>query len=257
MILSRVVEHLKRQHWTAVSIELVIVVLGVFIGLQVQEWASARAEQKRADVLLQQLLADLDSEKKNLEADRDYLEVVAAYATTAIQGLETPGSVDPATWVASAYQATQVYEVQSNRSTFDEMKSTGAVDLIRNATMRSLLIAYYDFRWSETTTSKAEAPYRQMARSALPYPIQKAIKQACGDRFEFVGSLLVARLPRTCQFDVPAADIDHAAAALRDTPGLLTALNYQLSMTETKIDLVAATQQQLAGVIAAAEREAP
>ena len=36
MILRRLVENLKQQHWTAVAIELVIVVLGVFIGLQVR-----------------------------------------------------------------------------------------------------------------------------------------------------------------------------------------------------------------------------
>ena len=69
-------------------IELVIVVLGVFIGLQVQEWATARAEQQRADVLLQQLRGDLDSERINMNAYLDYQRVTAAYARTAIKGLE-------------------------------------------------------------------------------------------------------------------------------------------------------------------------
>ena len=257
MIVSRVVEHMKQQHWTGVFIELVIVILGVFIGLQVQEWASARAEQRRADVLFQQLLGDLDSEKSNLQADRDYLEVTAAYARTAMSDLETPGSVDPGTWVASAYQATQVYEAQGNRSTFDEMKSTGAIDLIRDARMRALLIGYYDFRWSETTTARAQAPYRELARSILPIAIQEAVKTSCGDRREFIGNLLVARLPKTCHIDIPPAQIASAAAALRDTPGLLPALTYQLSMIQTKIDLIAATQQQLEAVKAAAGKATP
>ena len=38
MILKRVVEHMKQQQWSAVVIELTIVVLGVFIGLQVNNW---------------------------------------------------------------------------------------------------------------------------------------------------------------------------------------------------------------------------
>ena len=42
MILTRVIEHVKKQHWTAVFLDFVIVVLGVFIGLQVQDWNSAR-----------------------------------------------------------------------------------------------------------------------------------------------------------------------------------------------------------------------
>jgi len=38
MILRRFMEHLKLQHWTAIGIELLIVILGVFIGTQVSNW---------------------------------------------------------------------------------------------------------------------------------------------------------------------------------------------------------------------------
>lgn len=34
MILRRIAEHMKQQHWTRVFIEIAIVVLGVFIGMQ-------------------------------------------------------------------------------------------------------------------------------------------------------------------------------------------------------------------------------
>ncbi len=44
MILRRIAQHMKQQHWTGVFIELVIVVLGVFIGLQVQDWNQARQD---------------------------------------------------------------------------------------------------------------------------------------------------------------------------------------------------------------------
>ena len=35
MIMRRLVDNLRQQHWTGVFIELGIVVLGVFIGMQV------------------------------------------------------------------------------------------------------------------------------------------------------------------------------------------------------------------------------
>jgi len=47
MMLRRAVEHLKHQHWTAFAIELVIVILGVFIGMQVSNWNQARVEHER------------------------------------------------------------------------------------------------------------------------------------------------------------------------------------------------------------------
>ncbi|MGL6224731.1 MAG: hypothetical protein ACRC6L_14235 [Steroidobacteraceae bacterium] len=45
MLLRRVIEHVKAQQWTAVAIDFVIVVAGVFVGLQVQEWNSARGHR--------------------------------------------------------------------------------------------------------------------------------------------------------------------------------------------------------------------
>ena len=180
-----------------------------------------------------------------------YQQITADYARTAIKGLESPGSVDPATWVASAYQASQIVTVPSSRATFDEMKSTGAVDLVRNARLRALLISYYSYDWSQSPTVKAQAPYRELVRSVLPYSIQKAIKDSCGDIFRTIGAVSVTRLPKTCHIDVPAATIERAAASLRATPGLLPDLTYQLSLTETNIDTIPAVQQRLAGVIAA------
>lgn len=38
MLLRRITEHVKAQNWTAVVIDLVIVVVGVFIGIQVANW---------------------------------------------------------------------------------------------------------------------------------------------------------------------------------------------------------------------------
>lgn len=257
MILRRITANFRRQDWTAVVVELLIVVLGVFIGLQAQEWATAHAEQQRADVLLQQLRGDLDKERFDLKTYMAYQQVTADYARTAIKGLESPGSVDPATWVASAYQASQILTAASNRATFEEMKSTGVIDLIRNARLRALLISYYSFDWSQSATMKAQAPYRELVRSVLPYSIQKAIKASCGDINATTGDLLVTRLPKTCHIDVPAATIERAAATLRATPGLLPALTYQLSVIETNIETVPAVQQQLDDVIAAAGKPAP
>lgn len=59
MILRRITQHVKTQNWFAVGLDFVIVVFGVFIGLQVSNWNDAR--QNRADeaVFLQDLHNDL------------------------------------------------------------------------------------------------------------------------------------------------------------------------------------------------------
>ena len=44
MILRSIIENLRSQNWGVVSVELLIVVVGVFIGLQVDTWNKARSE---------------------------------------------------------------------------------------------------------------------------------------------------------------------------------------------------------------------
>ena len=46
MILRRVIEHFRKQEWTAIFLDFVIVVMGVFVGLQVSNWNAARVERQ-------------------------------------------------------------------------------------------------------------------------------------------------------------------------------------------------------------------
>jgi hypothetical protein len=41
MLLRRVIEHVRTQNWTAIGIDFLIVVVGVFIGIQVSNWNEA------------------------------------------------------------------------------------------------------------------------------------------------------------------------------------------------------------------------
>jgi hypothetical protein len=42
MLLRRVIKHVRKQEWTAIAIDFVIVVVGVFIGIQAANWNEAR-----------------------------------------------------------------------------------------------------------------------------------------------------------------------------------------------------------------------
>lgn len=64
MILRRVIEHLRKQEWTAIAIDFVIVVLGVFVGLQVNNWNEARAERGTVAGHLEELSEDLRAHLK-------------------------------------------------------------------------------------------------------------------------------------------------------------------------------------------------
>jgi hypothetical protein len=60
MILSRVIEHVKHQNWTAVALDFVIVVLGVFIGIQVSNLNEALLDRQRTNALINAFRTDLN-----------------------------------------------------------------------------------------------------------------------------------------------------------------------------------------------------
>ncbi|NNE41289.1 MAG: hypothetical protein HKN14_10285 [Marinicaulis sp.] len=65
MLLRRIIEHVKAQNWTAVALDFVIVVVGVFMGIQVSSWNEARADRNAYESALLRLGVEIDA---NLEA---------------------------------------------------------------------------------------------------------------------------------------------------------------------------------------------
>ncbi len=59
MFLRRITQHVRDQNWLAVGIDFLIVVVGVFIGIQVANWNAERQAQDRRAMVTQALLADL------------------------------------------------------------------------------------------------------------------------------------------------------------------------------------------------------
>jgi len=57
MLLRNLAKNLRSQSWAAASVELLIVIVGVFIGLQVNTWNEARVETERREQIIGALAA--------------------------------------------------------------------------------------------------------------------------------------------------------------------------------------------------------
>ena len=67
MILRSVMRHVRDQNWFAVGLDFVIVVVGVFIGIQVANWNEERAEGDLADRYRLQLMEDVRADLADIE----------------------------------------------------------------------------------------------------------------------------------------------------------------------------------------------
>lgn len=68
MILRRVIRHFRNQEWTAIAIDFVIVVVGVFVGIQVSNWNAERIDQRREATFRSGLVRDIGSDIAEIEA---------------------------------------------------------------------------------------------------------------------------------------------------------------------------------------------
>ena len=71
MILRRITGAFRRQDWFTVAIETLIVVLGVFLGLQASNWNADRLAHAQADDLLQRMIVEAEEARADMADYRD------------------------------------------------------------------------------------------------------------------------------------------------------------------------------------------
>lgn len=145
MILRRVIEHVKHQNWTAIALDFVIVVMGVFIGIQVANWNDARADHRRSENYLSRIRTDLESDMHELQRHKDVWQRVAVEGYAAIEYAEigeTNGATD---WeiLRSFLHASQSWTFNFVDTTYSELRSAGELGLIADAELQSALADYY------------------------------------------------------------------------------------------------------------------
>jgi hypothetical protein len=226
MILRRVIEHVRRQEWTAIWIDLAIVVVGVFIGIQVANWNQARADERLGRAYEARLAADLEQDLASRQA-------LVAYYGAVLESVERTDALlanplaEPKDLLMAAYRASELNYVPPSRATWDEIVSSGDTGLLPRNVARGVA-EYFAYDTSnnsfEVLTGSA---YRHRVRMIIPLAVQKALRAGCSDvRNEL--QQITGFMP-DCKLDLPPAMIAATAAALRADPAVQESLRYQYS----------------------------
>ncbi len=238
MILRRVIEHVRKQEWTAIWIDLVIVVVGVFIGIQVSNWNEDRATTRRAEVFTERLRSDLREEAWGYEMQVGYYGDVAASGRRALDALSGRASMSDEALLIAAYRATQYNGNIRRRATFDELTSRGEIGLVTDAALRDLAQRVYsaplfDYIVEDGRTS----PYRQWFRLNMPHDVQRALATTCGDRQIVVGDYagIDNSIDYPCATGLSADAIKAAVAIPRKDPEALRLLRLQVADVDTSV----------------------
>ena len=181
MIFKRAVAKLRAQDWTAIGIELAIVILGVFIGTWVANWNQGRQAQNETRQMLLQLQPELQQLEAFSKSARQYYSTTGHYADTALAGWRNDPAVSDAQFVIAAYQASQVYGFNNNGASWALVFGANELRNIPDAQARQALTRLMTFDYATINISAVQTRYRDRVREVIPDSIQQQVREECGD----------------------------------------------------------------------------
>jgi len=144
MLVRRILGHLKSQNWVAIALDLIVVVVGIFLGFQVDRWYDG--ERRAAEEA--ELLLSLD---KDFSVSQERLANVIRQHTLAAESALYLLSADDESAESFTYEDfyTRLGHVQWTitpnvaRSTYDLLIASGDINIIRNESLKSEMASFF------------------------------------------------------------------------------------------------------------------
>jgi len=144
MILRRVTEHVKAQNWFAVGIDFIIVVVGVFIGIQVANWNGERLDRIEASQVLDRLEEEFQMHLKRTDRSLERHRESLAAAARLIHGIRdarlAEDTLNDDMGLVSGFSTPP-----GPSTTFQELVSSGRLRLLAGPDLRAALLGYNDY----------------------------------------------------------------------------------------------------------------
>jgi hypothetical protein len=147
VILRRFSEALKQQNWTAIAIEFVLLVLGVFLGIQVANWNAEREDRHREAEFIARLRQDFERIDARLVASSAKWQMNLASANRLLadhKAFQQHGRW-PRTKSAMLFDLNNITSTSypgPRAATYEEMLSTAQLGILRSTRLRDALRDY-------------------------------------------------------------------------------------------------------------------
>jgi hypothetical protein len=156
MIFRRLAEAVREQNLFTVVLEILILVIGIFIGLQVDDWNERRKDRATERSYLERLIADsifnigqVNEKAQSYHARAESLSRIVAHIG---QGKVKEIDTEDLTFAFCYWYMPEGIRLQF--STYDEMTATGSLKLLADQNIRHLL----QMAWAEHRRAKEDNP---------------------------------------------------------------------------------------------------
>jgi len=197
MLLRRISAHVRGENWFAVVLDLLVVVVGLFLGLQIDTWWEGQKEARIESTYLQEIREDFELNRSSLQEQiSDVEQIIRSMIVLHEQS----------TLVESSFS---IVELNQNFSLINDMPTfviatrayvnltgSGDLKLLQNRPLKNLLAAYYA---AADLTALVQATHEmELVQTFQPYIIDNldyaAVKLNLVDDFPLAASSEESRI---------------------------------------------------------------
>ena len=225
MILRRIVENVRARDWFTVTIEFLIVVVGIFVGLEVSNWNEARKFAAQEQSYLGQLREEILNNLSVVELRMRYTAEVITAGQRALAYLDGDGDCggarDCAELLVDFFHSSQVWGSSNLLAKYRELERLG---FPRDPTVREPLQAYYLFLQDGNFVNEFTPAYRETVRGHIR---PEAFRHLWG-RCHAILSGQVEEISRDCVADLGVLDTGDLLQSIHADPAIREQLQFWL-----------------------------
>ncbi len=227
MLLRRVIEHVKAQNWFAVCLDFIIVVIGVFLGIQIGNWNEDRIFENRERQLLVELRAEISEGIEVAGVWQQFLGDVYEAGARSIDFIDTDQQCTEECWgrIIDFFHASQFISLDLDRTVFNEMQRNGWPS---SRAVESAVTAYYTQGAGIAGNLNERPAYRTLIRELIPHTMLDVLWEGCHDVERGIESL-----SRDCTYESSPGELRAVVDTIRTNPRVKTTLNHWTSMNKT------------------------
>ncbi len=147
MILGRLTKNMDEQNWFAVGLEMFVVIISIFLGLQVSNWNEERQNDDKGQSYLNRIADELEQDirffDRTLRVNKEGVED----GNFLLETLNDENLVreNPTRFIQTIDRLGGTFKINVSDNTFEEIKFSGNFELIKNEALRNKIADYYDF----------------------------------------------------------------------------------------------------------------
>src|SRR6056297_140016 len=170
MFLKRLAKTLRKQDWASFAIEFLIVLLGVFLALQAEDWNQERKDRNLEEAYISRLI---DEARSNIDIlaqhEKIFEEKVEFILALPNLQLNEAFQRDPLEFMHQLDYSTYVGVPNLRAETYQELESSGRLTLLRNSELRSAIAGIInDYRSTQTVFTDQIGDYRRLLFQSVP-----------------------------------------------------------------------------------------